>query len=43
MRVHEVASDGTTSIVTGLKPGQVVVANGQLGITDGQSLAQNGP
>jgi HlyD family secretion protein len=40
-KVHEIASDGTTSIVTGLKAGQSVVANGQLGITDGQSLAQN--
>jgi RND family efflux transporter MFP subunit len=41
--VQEVASDGTTSIVRGLKAGQAVVANGQLGITDGQSIAQNGP
>jgi len=41
--VHEVASDGTTSIVTGLKPGTTVVANGQLGISDGQSIASNGP
>jgi len=37
--VHEVASDGTTSIVTGLTAGQSVVSNGQLGVTDGQSLA----
>ncbi len=42
-QVHEVASDGTTSIVTGLKPGTTVVANGQLGIQNGQSIAQNGP
>ncbi len=41
VHVKEVASDGTTSIVTGLKPGQVVIANGQLGISDGQSIAQN--
>ncbi len=41
--VRELASDGTTSIVTGLKPGTQVVANGQLGITDGQSIASNGP
>ena len=41
--VREVASDGTTSIVTGLKAGTTVVANGQLGITDGQSIASNGP
>ncbi|HEX3550925.1 MAG TPA: efflux RND transporter periplasmic adaptor subunit [Candidatus Elarobacter sp.] len=39
-QVHEIASDGTTSIVTGLKAGQSVVANGQLGISDGQSIAQ---
>ena len=38
--VHEIGSNGTTSIVTGLKAGQAVVANGQLGVTDGQSLAQ---
>jgi hypothetical protein len=41
VNVHELGSDGTTSIVTGLKAGQKVVANGQLGVTDGQSLAQN--
>jgi RND family efflux transporter MFP subunit len=40
VRVTEVASDGTTSIVTGINAGQSVVANGQLGLTDGQSLAQ---
>jgi len=40
VHVHEVTSNGTTSIVTGLKAGQTVVANGQLGVTDGQSLAQ---
>ncbi len=39
-KVQELASDGTTSIVSGLKAGQKVVANGQLGVTDGQSLAQ---
>ena len=37
--VKELASNGTTSIVSGLKAGQVVIANGQLGVTDGQSLA----
>ncbi len=41
VRVHEVATDGKTSIVTGLKPGQTVISNGQLGITDGQSIAAN--
>jgi RND family efflux transporter MFP subunit len=40
VHVHEVGSDGTTSVVTGLKAGQQVVGNGQLGLTDGQSLAQ---
>ncbi len=33
------APDGTTSIVTGLKAGDKVVTNGQLGISDGQSLS----
>ncbi len=41
VHVRELASDGTTSIVTGVKAGQAVVANGQLGVTDGQSLANN--
>ncbi len=40
VKVQEIGSDGTTSIVTGLKSGQSVVSNGQLGISDGQSLAQ---
>jgi HlyD family secretion protein len=38
VHVRELSSDGTTSIVTGIKAGQAVVANGQLGVTDGQSL-----
>ena len=41
VNVRELGSDGTTSIVSGLKAGQQVIANGQLGVTDGQSLAQN--
>jgi RND family efflux transporter MFP subunit len=41
VHVKEVGSDGTTSIVTGLKAGTSVITNGQLGVTDGQSLAQN--
>ena len=41
VHVHELGSDGKTSIVSGLKAGQVVVSNGQLGVTDGQSLAQD--
>ncbi|MBD5654436.1 MAG: efflux RND transporter periplasmic adaptor subunit, partial [Candidatus Eremiobacteraeota bacterium] len=40
-KVRELGSDGTTSIVSGLKPGQSVVSNGQLGLSDGQSIAQN--
>jgi multidrug resistance efflux pump len=38
VKVREIANDGTTSIVSGLSKGQVVVANGQLGITAGQDL-----
>jgi RND family efflux transporter MFP subunit len=41
VHVHELASDGRTSIVSGVKAGQTVIANGQLGISDGQSIAQN--
>jgi multidrug resistance efflux pump len=36
--VREVASDGKTSIVTGLKAGDVVISNGQLGIAAGEDL-----
>jgi RND family efflux transporter MFP subunit len=39
-KVKELGSDGTTSIVSGIKPGQAVIANGQLGLADGQSIAQ---
>ena len=38
-RVTELGTDGTTSIVRGLRAGTIVVANGQLGIVSGQSLA----
>jgi RND family efflux transporter MFP subunit len=41
VKVKEIGSDGTTSIVSGLKPGQDVISNGQLGLADGQSIAQN--
>jgi RND family efflux transporter MFP subunit len=41
VKVHELGSDGTTSIVTGVQAGQSVISNGQLGVSDGQSLAQN--
>ena len=36
--VHERTSDGTTSIVTGIAVGTKIVSNGQLGLTDGQSI-----
>lgn len=39
-KVHEIASDGTTSIVSGLSSGQIVVADGQLGITNGEKLSE---
>lgn len=39
--VREVASDGTTSIVSGLDSGTHVISDGQLGLTDGQSLNGN--
>ncbi|HTW85947.1 MAG TPA: efflux RND transporter periplasmic adaptor subunit [Candidatus Sulfotelmatobacter sp.] len=40
VHVRELGSDGTTSIVSGVKAGQQVVSNGQLGLSDGQSLAE---
>lgn len=42
-RVTEIASDGTTSIVSGLAAGTKVVANGQLGIAPGQELVGSPP
>jgi len=36
--VREIASDGKTSIVTGLKAGDIVISNGQLGIASGEDL-----
>jgi multidrug efflux pump subunit AcrA (membrane-fusion protein) len=41
VKVRELGTDGTTSIVSGLKAGQTVISNGQLGLADGQSIAQN--
>ncbi|HTV72200.1 MAG TPA: efflux RND transporter periplasmic adaptor subunit [Candidatus Acidoferrales bacterium] len=41
VQVRELGSDGTTSIVSGLSAGQAVISNGQLGLADGQSIAQN--
>ncbi len=38
-RVAESGNDGKTSIVTGLRGGERVVTNGQLGITAGQQVA----
>lgn len=38
-KVTEIASDGTTSIVTGVPAGTKVISNGQLGYTAGQSLS----
>ncbi|MGH7716886.1 MAG: efflux RND transporter periplasmic adaptor subunit [Vulcanimicrobiaceae bacterium] len=40
--VHELANDGTTSIVTGIDTGAKVIADGQLGLTDGQVLNASG-
>jgi HlyD family secretion protein len=37
--VRQLANDGTTAIVSGLAPGTAVVANGQLGLTDGEEVA----
>jgi RND family efflux transporter MFP subunit len=41
VKVRELGSDGTTSIVSGVNAGQNVISNGQLGLADGQSIAQN--
>ena len=41
VRVRELGANATTSIVSGISVGQSVIANGQLGLSDGQSLAQN--
>ncbi|MBV8490678.1 MAG: efflux RND transporter periplasmic adaptor subunit [Candidatus Eremiobacteraeota bacterium] len=38
LHAREVASDGTTSIVTGVPAGTVVISNGQLGIAAGEDL-----
>jgi len=40
--VREIANDGTNSIVTGIPDGTRVVADGQLGLTDGQPLGGSG-
>lgn len=38
VRVREIASDGTTSIVSAINPGTTVISNGQLGLTAGEDL-----
>jgi multidrug resistance efflux pump len=38
VHVHELGSDGVTSVVDGLKSGNVIISNGQLGLADGQTL-----
>ncbi len=40
VNVHEVASDGKTSIVTGLTSGEHIVSDGQLGVASGQKLTE---
>jgi len=40
--VRELANDGTNSIVTGIADGTRVIADGQLGLTDGQPLNASG-
>jgi RND family efflux transporter MFP subunit len=40
VHVHEIASNSTTSIVTGIQVGDRIVSNGQLGIADGQAVRQ---
>jgi HlyD family secretion protein len=38
-KVTMIADDGTNAIVAGIAPGTAVVANGQSGLTDGQTVA----
>jgi HlyD family secretion protein len=42
LNVTEKASNGTTSIVTGVPAGAKVIGNGQLGITEGQTILIDG-
>jgi len=37
--VHQLGNDGKTAIVSGLPAGVNVVDNGQLGLTDGEQVA----
>jgi multidrug efflux pump subunit AcrA (membrane-fusion protein) len=41
--VRELGSNGTTSIVTGLGKGAQLVANGQLGVAEGQQIVNEDP
>ncbi len=41
--VTQVATDGKNAIVLGLAPGAQVIANGQLGLSDGQSVTAQKP
>jgi hypothetical protein len=41
--VRELGSDGTTSIVTGVGKGAELVANGQLGVAEGQQIVNEDP
>jgi HlyD family secretion protein len=38
INVTMIADDGKNAIVTGLRPGQQIIANGQLGLSDGQRV-----
>jgi hypothetical protein len=39
LHVVEIASDGSTSIVTGVDPGTLVVNDGQTSVGDGEKVA----
>ena len=39
MKVAEVGSDGTTSIVTGHRAGNPLVSNGQMSVGDGEKVS----
>jgi hypothetical protein len=38
VNVTVIADDGKNAIVTGLRSGQEIIANGQLGLSDGQQV-----
>jgi RND family efflux transporter MFP subunit len=39
VKVHDIGGDGTSSVVSGLKPGTRVIEDGQSGYADGQQVA----